>query len=161
MRNPWKWSFDAATGDLWAGDVGQNTLEEVDLIEKGGNYGWNVREATQCYPPEKAGCDSAGFKPPVFAYPRDEAGGTSVTGGLVYHGDSASAYFGAFIFGDYGTNNVWSLKKSGEAVPLPRPPAIGISSFGTDSKGRVYVMGVFGSVIYRMDGLATAFKPNP
>jgi glucose/arabinose dehydrogenase len=159
LRNPWKWSFDSITGDLWAGDVGQGALEEVDLIEKGGNYGWNAWEGDRCYSGEGSDCGLPGHKAPVFTYGRDDRGGISVTGGLVYRGDAASPYYGSFIFGDYGTNNVWSLTKDakigkdGKAAVLPRAPEIGISSFGVDSKGRMYVMGVFGETIYRMDGL--------
>jgi glucose/arabinose dehydrogenase len=181
FRNPWKWSFDAATGDLWAGDVGQNTLEEVDLIEKGGNYGWNAWEGDRCHSGKGPDCDlseagghdgghngghdgghngghngghyGSGHRLPLFTYGRDEKGGISVTGGFVYRGDAKSPYNGSFIFGDYGTNNVWALKKDGKATPLPRAPDIGISSFGVDSQGRMYVMGVFGETLYRMDGL--------
>lgn len=153
LRNPWKWSFDPATGDLWAGDVGQNTLEEVDLIEKGGNYGWNAWEGDRCFSGKGPDCGLSGHKDPVFAYGRDDRGGISVTGGFVFRGDAASPHYGAFIFGDYGTNNVWSLLKNGSATALPRAPEIGISSFGVDSEGRMYVMGVFGETIYRMDGL--------
>lgn len=153
LRNPWKWSFDAATGDLWAGDVGQNTLEEVDLIEKGGNYGWNPWEGDRCHSGSGTDCGLPGHKRPLFVYGRDNKGGISVTGGFVFRGDAASPYYGSFILGDYGTNNVWALKKDGKATPLPRAPEIGISSFGIDSKGRMYVMGVFGETIYRMDGL--------
>lgn len=153
LRNPWKWSFDAATGDLWAGDVGQNKLEEVDLIEKGGNYGWKAWEGDRCHSGSGTDCGLPGHKPPLFTYGRDDRGGVSITGGFVYRGDPASPHHGAFIFGDYGTNNVWALKKDGKAAVLPRAPEIGISSFGVDSQGRMYVMGVFGETIYRMDGL--------
>ncbi|HKP98104.1 MAG TPA: PQQ-dependent sugar dehydrogenase [Fibrobacteria bacterium] len=153
LRNPWKWSFDAATGDLWAGDVGQNRWEEIDRIEKGGNYGWNRWEGDRCYPQGGTACDLPGHKPPVFTYGRDAAGGISVTGGVVYRGNASSPYFGTFLFGDYGTGNVWSLAASGKATPLPKPPPIGISSFNTDAKGNVYVMGVNSETIYRMEGL--------
>ena len=153
LRNPWKWSFDSATGDLWAGDVGQGALEEVDIIEKGGNYGWNAWEGNRCYSGEGADCGLPGHKAPIFTYGRDNRGGISVTGGFVYRGDAASPHYGSFILGDYGTNNVWALKKDGKSTVLPRPAKLGISSFGVDSKGRMYVMGVFGETIYRMDGL--------
>lgn len=153
LRNPWKWDFDSVTGDLWAGDVGQNRLEEISIIEKGGNYGWNVWEGDQCYPRGGTDCDLPGHKPPVFTYGRDAKGGISVTGGIFYRGNSSSPYFESYLFGDYGTNNVWSLKKNGQAKVLPQAPDISISSFGKDSRGRVYIMGVGDDVIYRMDGL--------
>ncbi|MDQ3003149.1 MAG: PQQ-dependent sugar dehydrogenase [Fibrobacterota bacterium] len=153
LRNPWKWSFDSLTGDLWAGDVGQNRLEEVDIIERGGNYGWDVWEGDQCHPQGGTDCDLQGHKPPLFTYGRDDEGGTSITGGLVYRGNVSSLHYGSFLFGDYGTDNVWSMKKTGQATPLPRAPDIGISSFGTDSQRRVYIMGVNSKSIYRINGL--------
>jgi len=138
--------------------VGQNTVEEVSLIEKGGNYGWNAWEGDQCYPEGTETCVLPGYRPPVFAYRRGEQGGNCVTGGFVYRGDSTSAYSGTFIFGDFGSGNVWSLRKSGAVTGLPKLPSIGISSFGTDSQGRMFVMGLFNGTIYRMDGLHT--KPK-
>jgi len=153
LRNPWKWDFDSVTGDLWVGDVGQNRLEEISIIEKGGNYGWKIWEGDQCYPRGGTDCALSGHKPPVFTYGRDAEGGISVTGGIFYRGDSSSPYHESYLFGDYGTNNVWSVKKNGQAKVLPKSPEISISSFGKDSRGRVYIMGVGDDVIYRMDGL--------
>jgi glucose/arabinose dehydrogenase len=156
LRNPWKWSFDPVTGELWAGDVGQNTEEEIDRIEKGGNYGWKVREGARCFPPDARDCETTGFASPIFTYGRDAGGGISVTGGVFFRArraGSAAPDSGVFLFGDYGTNNVWSLTRSGVAKRLPKPPAIGISSFASDSRGRVYIMGVFDETIYRMAGL--------
>lgn len=153
LRNPWKWSFDPVTGEIWAGDVGQNTEEEIDRIEKGGNYGWKAREGGQCFPPDELDCETEGFTSPIYTYGRGAEGGISVTGGVLFRSKSAPSDSAVFLFGDYGTNNVWRLTKSGVATPLPKPPAIGISSFGADSHGRVYIMGVFGETIYRMAGL--------
>ena len=152
LRNPWKWSFDPVTGELWAGDVGQDRFEEVDRIEKGGNYGWNAREGDDCFPEGRMDCPSAGFQPPLHVYGRDPMGGISVTGGVVYRGRKDSPFFGAFLFGDYGTGNVWSLDKSGSVTPLAKPPPMGISSFNTDAKGDVYIMGINSDTIYRMEG---------
>ena len=153
MRNPWKWSFDPFTGDLWAGDVGQNKVEEVDIIERGGNYGWNVWEGDQCYPGGGTHCDLPGHRPPIFTYRHDAQGGISVTGGVVYRGNSASPYFGTFLFGDYGTGKIWSLQRSGRATALANVPGIGLSSFGVDSQGQVYLMGINNDSIYLMKGL--------
>lgn len=153
LRNPWKWSFDPATGDLWAGDVGQNRYEEIDRIVKGGNFGWDVFEGNRCYPDDDTACSLPGHIPPVHVYGHDAEGGISVTGGVVYRGDSASPFAGSFLFGDYGTNNVWAVNASGQVTVLPKPPPIGISSFNADARGNVYVMGVDSGVIYRMEGL--------
>lgn len=161
LRNPWKWSFDPATGELWAGDVGQNEVEEVDIIERGGNYGWKIWEGNQCYPGGGTDCDLPGHKPPVFTYRHDAEGGASITGGVVYRGNPSSPYFGTFIFADYGTANVWSLRKTGQAASLPKAPGIGISSFGTDSGGQVYIMGVNSGVIYRMQALGGRASAAP
>jgi glucose/arabinose dehydrogenase len=153
LRNPWKWSFDSLTGDLWAGDVGQNRLEEVDIIEKGGNYGWDVWEGDQCHPEGGTACDLPGHKTPLFTYGRDDDGGISITGGLVYRGNASSPHYGSYLFGDYGTGNMWSLKKNGQATSLPRAPDIALSSFGADSRGGVYIMGINSPSIFRMNGL--------
>ena len=85
LRNPWRFSFDRETGQLWAGDVGQNSLEEVDLVERGGDYGWNTLEGTRCFSP-RTSCDSTGTVPPVWEYPTGEEG-CSVIGGYVYRGE--------------------------------------------------------------------------
>jgi glucose/arabinose dehydrogenase len=153
LRNPWKWAFDPVSGALWAGDVGQNRFEEIDRIEKGRNYGWNRMEGNACYPEGTRECDTAGLILPVHVYGRNAGGGTSVTGGVVYRGDPASPYYGSFFFGDYGTNNVWALSEAGNLVTLPKAPGLAISSFNTDSRGRVYVMGVDAETIYRIEGI--------
>ena len=108
IRNAWRMSFDPATGDLWAGDVGQGAREEIDIIEKGGNYGWAFREGFIGGP--KTQTPPAGFETvfdPVHDYPRSQ--GTSITGGLVYRGSRLPELEGAYIFADYGSNRVWAL----------------------------------------------------
>jgi uncharacterized repeat protein (TIGR03806 family) len=106
LRNPWRFSFDPVDGSLWAGDVGQNAWEEVDVVRKGGNYGWNVLEGTHCYSPS-AGCDASGKEPPVAEYPHSE--GLAVTGGHVYRGDAMPALKGTYLFADYAMGTVWGL----------------------------------------------------
>lgn len=147
LRNPWKWSFDPPTGDLWVGDVGQNAQEEVDIVVKGGDYGWKTAEGYLN--------NGQGVTPPVFAYPRGD--GTSITGGFVFRGSPASKYFGKFIVGDYNSRFVWALKlnsrKDSATVDtlqqVPQKPA----SFGKDSEGRLYVLGHSETGrIYRFDG---------
>ncbi|MFQ5950192.1 MAG: PQQ-dependent sugar dehydrogenase, partial [Nitrospiria bacterium] len=100
LRNPWRFSFDAVTGDLIAGDVGQNAREEIDLIRKGRNYGWNIMEGTLCTPGVNPICNRRGLERPLFDYPRSD--GTVVIGGYVYRGRAISGLIGAYLYGDFG-----------------------------------------------------------
>ncbi len=134
FRNPWRMSFDRATGELWLGDVGQDTWEEVDVIQRGGNYGWAFREAT--HPGPKA--PPAGFTSidPVWEYHHGSGAdlGNSVTGGVVYHGNRIGALRGSYIFGDYISGNIWSLKRSAFGPPqvIRITGQTGIAAIGTD-----------------------------
>ncbi|MBP6821200.1 MAG: PQQ-dependent sugar dehydrogenase, partial [Acidobacteria bacterium] len=102
LRNPWRWSFDRLTGELYAGDVGQGAVEEIDKITLGSNYGWRVLEGTRCTNLGPAACTAPGFTPPIYDYP--QAGGRcSVTGGYVYRGALGSLPTGSYVFGDYCT----------------------------------------------------------
>ncbi|HEX6838415.1 MAG TPA: PQQ-dependent sugar dehydrogenase, partial [Polyangia bacterium] len=110
LRNPWRWSFDRATGELWVGDVGQNVWEEVDKIESGGNYGWNKCEGTHKFDPADANspsqppCDFPGALPPVVDYSHnDPMGGNSITGGYVYRGTAMPSLVGSYLYADYGS----------------------------------------------------------
>lgn len=147
MRNPWKWSFDPVTGDLWAGDVGQDTQEEVDIIRLGGNYGWNHAEGYDG--------NAAGDIGPVHAYGRNPGGNRCIIGGHVYRGDPLSKYYGHYIFGDFEGRHAWSLKPDGmnrvTATLLPDPPQQP-SSFGTDSRGALYLVGYDGTVYRMLEG---------
>jgi len=118
LRNPWRISFDSQTGELWCGDVGQDTWEEIDRVEKGGNYGWNVREGFMPFPPAKLSPDELAqdraeartrFRDPVAAYPRSE--GLSVTGGYVYRGERLAALRGAYVYADFVTGHVWATRE--------------------------------------------------
>ena len=106
LRNPWRWSFDTVSGELWAGDVGQDTREEVDRIVLGGNYGWRVREGLSCYSPA-SGCATAGLIDPVVDYERPD--GNSITGGFVYRGSLIPLLVGRFVYGDYGSGRIFAL----------------------------------------------------
>lgn len=115
LRNPWKFSFDRATGDLWLADVGQNRLEEIDLIKKGGNYGWNSMEGTECY---IRGCDPSGLELPVAEYGRSL--GKSITGGVVYRGSEVPSLVGNYLYGDFAFGRAWRLFRdveTGEWTP--------------------------------------------
>jgi len=136
VRNPWRWSFDPPTGVLWAGDVGQGAWEEVDQIELGGNYGWDCREGAHDF--ETAGCNSA-YIDPVAEYGRSE--GTSITGGFVYRGSVIADLAGRYVFGDFGSGRIWSLRPDG-AGGFIRDELFSsgdsISSFGVDTEGELY-----------------------
>ncbi|MBX3246718.1 MAG: PQQ-dependent sugar dehydrogenase [Myxococcales bacterium] len=141
LRNPWRFSFDRATGALYAGDVGQDEREEINLIVRGGNYGWSLREGTRCL---RAGCERDGLIDPVVEYGRDA--GISVTGGYVYRGAEISWLAGRYVFGDFGSGNVWALDedaRSGTARMERVADGSGVSivSFAEDRRGELYVLG--------------------
>lgn len=160
LRNPWRMSFDPVTGALWCGDVGQSAREEIDIITRGGNYGWNYREGTIAY----TGTPPPGFTHinPVFDYGRGL--GISVTGGVVYRGSRLSQLYGAYIFGDYGAGNLWQLRLnaqgSGVATLLSASPltgAAGVAGFGVDPRnGDILLANVNDGRIRRLDYSATA-----
>ena len=113
FRNPWRFSFDSATGALWVGDVGQNTLEEIDIVEKGKNYGWNIMEGTLCFDPA-VDCNQTGLTLPVWNYTRDQ--GTTIIGGYVYHGSALPSLDGAYVYGDFGSGRIWALRSNGASA---------------------------------------------
>lgn len=137
LRNPWRFSFDAETGYLWAADVGQNRKEEINLIVSGGNYGWNVMEGTACY--QTSDCDTDAYVAPVFEYePTNRA---SITGGYVYRGEAISGLAGHYVFADFMDGRVWTLDADGGGADVRLHPDLqltGITSFGTDEAGELY-----------------------
>jgi glucose/arabinose dehydrogenase len=144
MRNPWRFSFDRQTGDMWIGDVGQGEYEEVDAEpagEGGRNYGWNIMEGRHCY--GVSVCDASGLTPPVTEYAH--ASGCTVVGGYVYRGAAFQNLFGGYIFGDYCTGSIWGLSaaqalSTGRARKmLLQSSGLTISSFGEDDAGELYV----------------------
>ena len=148
LRNPWRFSFDRETGDLWAADVGQNRYEEVDIIRPGLNYGWNVMEGSHCF--RRESCDARGLEMPVAEYGRD--GGCSVTGGYVYRGRRMPSLYGAYLYGDFCSGKIWALRHDGAAVTeqmLIADTGLSISSFGEDPSGEVYVL-TFEGAVYRL-----------
>ena len=149
LRNPWRFSFDAETGTLWTGDVGQNDYEEIDIITKGGNYGWNIREATHCFDPAM-NCPEEGLEPPIVEYGRNKGG--SVTGGYVYRGSRIPAYFGRYFFADYASGRIWYVNYNGTDVTEHVELAdtnLNISSFGVDQANELYIC-AFDGLIYRL-----------
>jgi glucose/arabinose dehydrogenase len=149
LRNPWRFSFDTENGQLWTGDVGQNAYEEIDIIEKGGNYGWNTMEGNHCFEP-KNDCDHSGLKMPVHEYGRSE--GISVTGGFVYRGSALKDLHGKYVYADYATRRVWALDdRNGRAGnTLLFEADFNISSFGVDQHQELYLCG-FDGKIYKLD----------
>jgi len=149
LRNVWRMSFDRETGDLWAGDVGQNKWEEIDLIVKGGNYGWKLREGFAKYSAGKA-VDGVRLIDPITTYNRRE--GLSVTGGYVYRGKKLKRLIGAYIYADYITGRIWALRyKDGKVIDqkliLKQPN--NIASFAEDNKGELYLL-CFDGRIYQL-----------
>ena len=148
LRNPWRFSFDPPTGRLWAADVGQGRIEEIDLIERGGNYGWRIREGSSCFNPS-SGCASEGLIMPVAEYGHDL--GQSVTGGYVYRGSSAPELEGAYLYADYVSGRVWALRYNGPGNvenTLLFDTDYSVSTFGVDEQGELYLVDRAGS-LYR------------
>jgi glucose/arabinose dehydrogenase len=153
LRNPWRFSFDRATGDLFIADVGQNAWEEVDLATaasgsgKGVNYGWNRMEGTHCY--GASSCDTTGLALPVLEY--DHGQGCSITGGYVYRGAAIPALQGHYFYGDYCSGWVRSFRvQDGKAVDQTQWPTLApggaVLSFGEDQAGELYVLSATGTV---------------
>ncbi len=155
LRNPWRFSFDRETGALWIGDVGQNSREEIDYLppghEAGANFGWNGYEGSEIYDQSTASqLDEDALTFPVSEYGRDL--GISVTGGYVYRGSALPALRGFYLFGDFGSGNVWAMRgPEGERYRLEGVDGRvdQLSSFGEDADGELYVTSLAGSV-YRI-----------
>ncbi len=144
LRHPWRMAFDPATGELWAGDVGQDRKEEINRIEAGGNYGWNRLEGTQCFNPPQ-GCERMGTVPPIVEYGHHL--GCAVTGGVVYRGSAIPALAGHYLFSDSCTGRLWALRPDGGDVTEIGVSPRRVLSFGTDVDGEVYLSTLEGSVL--------------
>jgi glucose/arabinose dehydrogenase len=147
LRNPWRASFDSATGALWVGDVGQSSYEEVNRITSGANYGWVTMEGESCV---VEGCDTAGLTLPQYTYGREL--GSSVTGGYVYRGTSIVSLFGKYIFGDFVTGRVFALESESAAPSLTTLIDTDelIPTFGIDESGELYFSSYSSGKIYRI-----------
>ena len=158
LRNPWRFTFDRGTGDLWAGDVGQDDWEEVDRIELGGNYGWNDREGTHCYPAGTI-CGPGATIDPVVDY--DHGHGQSITGGYVYRGDAIPGLVGTYVYADYVFGTIWALTYDVNGNPAPQilvNSGMNISSFGEGENRELYVLDYSGGRIFE---LTAAAPPGP
>jgi glucose/arabinose dehydrogenase len=149
LRNPWRFTFDRLTGDMWAADVGQNRYEEVDIIKPGGNYGWNIMEGAHCY--NQPTCNTSGLELPLAEYHQDE-GGCSVTGGYVYRGARLPSLYGAYVYGDFCSGKIWALRHDGSKVTERMEivdSSLRISSFAEHPSGELYILS-FDNKIYRL-----------
>lgn len=158
LRNVWRFSFDRENGDLWAADVGQNSIEEIDLIEQGGNYGWRSFEANERFD-ELEPLSFGEHIPPVAQYGRRE--GSSITGGYVYRGTRFPQLVGDYFFGDYASGLIWRLRPEGNGAfsqELVRRTGRSIASFGEDDKGELFLLS-FDGAIYRL--VSTAEMEDP
>lgn len=156
LRNPWRWSFDRLTGDLWIADVGQGAIEEVNVVAGNGgpgrNYGWRVREGNNSTGLSAGGFDISNLTPPVFTYPHSGGtiNGVAVTGGYVYRGHAIASWRGRYFFADYGTARPWSFRLvNGVATDFIdhttmlsnlSPGISQITSFGEDAEGELYII---------------------
>ena len=162
VRNPYRFSFDACTGDLYIGDVGEGSEEEIDIEPPGmgnRNYGWRLMEGNLCFLPQ-TDCDPGGLTPPVYTYSHSgpiQAGNASITGGYVYRGSAIPALRGAYFFADFMRGRIFTLRWDGSSVTevVERTDELSkmqfnISSFGQDAAGEVYVVD-YGGSLYRID----------
>jgi glucose/arabinose dehydrogenase len=156
LRNPWRLSFDRATGDLWIGDVGQNQWEEIDVqragVPGGTNFGWNRMEAMHCF---TSGCDDPALQSPVTEYGHDV--GCTVIGGNVYRGTAQPALVGGYVFGDYCTGRLWAIDPGADRFRAPTvvgEMGAGLSSFGEDEAGELFATDISGGRLLRVTATA-------
>ena len=154
LRNPWRFSFDRVTGDLWIADVGGSDYEEINeqpAVSQGGdNYGWVIMEGQLCHSPDH-GCDAAGKVLPVITYQHNE--GCAVTGGYVYRGAADPALIGVYLYADYCSGNVWTARQDASGAWIHQKQlatGLAISSFGEDQAGELYLTDLRGGGVYRV-----------
>jgi glucose/arabinose dehydrogenase len=147
LRNPWRYSFDSR-GQLWVGDVGQDKWEEIDIVEKGKNYGWGIMEGPDCFNPSR-GCDQTKLELPIISYPHPI--GASVTGGIVYTGSACPSLKGGYVYADFMTGRIWIAWQENGKVEVHDllESEMQISSFGIDQQGELYLCS-FDGYIYRI-----------
>jgi glucose/arabinose dehydrogenase len=157
LRNVWRMSFDRATGELWAGDIGQDKWEEIDLIKSGGNYGWNITEGFHLF---KGGRSEDPLQEPVIEYGRHL--GWSVTGGYVYRGDRIKSLVGAYVYADYVSGRLWALRFEPNHVTAHKElidTELAIASFSEGPDGEIYVL-AFDGYVYILEELRKS-EPRP
>ena len=184
IRNPWRFSFDRQTGDMWIGDVGQDAVEEIDFIAAGvggKNCGWRCTEGTSCTGLTGCTCGSAALTPPIRTHTHSAGtnGGYCITGGHIYRGCAMPEMQGVYFYADYASSNIWSMKYAGGVVTEHQnrnaelATAVGgqivnqISSFGEDANGEIYIVDLGSATagqlfkIIRASGDVPCVPPNP
>jgi uncharacterized repeat protein (TIGR03806 family) len=160
LRNPWRWSFDTGSGELWLGDVGQNAWEEVNRVVAGGNYGWRCREGAHAYD-GNCGPNAGSAIDPVAEYGRSQ--GTSITGGFVYRGSNVPGLVGQYLFGDFNSGRIWNISRQTTPtlqVTTGFDSSLNIASFAQDAAGEVYVVH-FGGTLHRIRAAAGGGRVIP
>ncbi len=172
LRNVWRFSFDRVTGQLWAADVGQRRVEEVDLIERGGNYGWGTMEGSECFDDE-GDCEDPSFIPPLAEY--DHTVGLSITGGYVYRGEKLPGLAGAYVYGDFAQGQIFALTLgdgAGESPPghkttggaeVTQIAETGrkIASFGEDEAGELYFLDFADGYLFTLEAVDGGGNQEP
>jgi len=164
FRNPFRFSFDSETGDLWVADVGEWDRESIHIVEAGKNYGWNIIEGSICFPPGSE-CDTAGLEMPVHEYGFD--GGQSITGGFVYRGEANPDLYGRYFYGDFISGDLWSFHYDGDEATdnqnFHQLSANNLTCFGEDHDGELYLCMMSEGNIYRlnMDSEPTPAETQP
>jgi glucose/arabinose dehydrogenase len=149
FRNPWRFSLDLKSKRFFIGDVGQGNWEEVDILSKGGNLGWNIMEGNHCYPPGST-CNANGLIPPISEY--DHSQGIAIIGGYVYRGKAIPALQGMYVFGDFGSGQIWTLQETQPGVWTRAPllnAGFNISAFGRAGNNELYVLN-YGGALYKL-----------
>lgn len=149
LRNPWRFSFDMASGRMIVPDVGQGLWEEINIVTRGGNYGWNIMEGLHCFEPAE-GCDPTGLELPVYEYSHDD--GTAIIGGYVYRGSAMPNLVGSYVFADFSSGKVWALQESSSGTWIRQTIYEGSflgSAIGEDESGELYLADFLGN-IYRL-----------
>jgi uncharacterized repeat protein (TIGR03806 family) len=149
FRNPWRYSFDRATGELWLADVGQSSWEEIDRVVKGGNYGWKPKEGDHCFGSNP--CNQPGLIDPVWEY--DHSQGVSITGGFVYRGSALPPLIGQYLYGDFGSGRIWALAPDAQNALFSRlllETGLAIASFAEGADGELYVIDFSGGKLYQL-----------
>ncbi|HEX7556927.1 MAG TPA: PQQ-dependent sugar dehydrogenase, partial [Leptolinea sp.] len=153
LRNPWRFTFDNSTGDLYIADVGQDLWEEVDFLKAGSaggsNFGWSIKEGNHPYKPQEP--DPGNLVYPITEY--DHNSGCSITGGYVYRGFALPAWQGVYIFGDYCQGTIWGLLQTSSGTTVKQMDKINgsISSFGIDGYGNIYALEYKKGEVFRLE----------
>jgi uncharacterized repeat protein (TIGR03806 family) len=162
LRQPWRFSFDRLTGDLWLGDVGESVAEEIDHIPFGAtggqNFGWKLCEGTS--DANGAGCGAAGLTAPVLTYAHDATGGQMVVGGHVYRGSQVPALYGRYVYGDFVSGRIWSWDPSGAESPRQIATLSGVVGFGEDRDGDLLVVGRDDGKLHRFVSAGSELDPG-